>query len=305
MSVILDALTASWNQVLYAVSKFRFFDLIDIIIIAWLIYKAIGFLRETRAGQLVKGLGILLLVYVLANWFELSVLQWVLSFVMDSAIIALAIIFQPELRRILEKVGRTKIAHNQMLDDETAVINDCIDNVCKAARTMQENKIGALIVFERSTQLGEIINTGTVVDAQASVSMVNNVFFPKSPLHDGAMIIRNGRIHAAGCILPLTQSQSFSSALGTRHRAAIGMTENSDAVVLVVSEETGNISIVHNGQIVRNYNSVTAAVELKMKLIDSNLDSKDNKIIATIKKVFPFLDSKKSQNGKEVKQDNE
>lgn len=305
MSVILDALTASWNQVLYAVSKFRFFDLIDIIIIAWLIYKAIGFLRETRAGQLVKGLGILLLVYVLANWFELSVLQWVLSFVMDSAIIALAIIFQPELRRILEKVGRTKIAHNQMLDDETAVINDCIDNVCKAARTMQENKIGALIVFERSTQLGEIINTGTVVDAQASVSMVNNVFFPKSPLHDGAMIIRNGRIHAAGCILPLTQSQSFSSALGTRHRAAIGMTENSDAVVLVVSEETGNISIVHNGQIVRNYNSVTAAAELKMKLIDSNLESKDNKIIATIKKVFPFLDSKKSQNGKEVKQDNE
>lgn len=303
MSVVLDALYAFWNQILYAIQNFRIFDLLDIIIIAWLIYKAIAFLRETRAGQLVKGIAILLFVYAFANLFELSVLQWVLSTVVDSAIIAVAIIFQPELRRILERVGQTKISYNQSLDEETEKVYNCIDSVCKAARTMQENKIGALIVFERNTQLGEIINTGTVIDAATSVSMVNNVFFPKSPLHDGAMIIRNGRIHAAGCILPLTQSQSFSSALGTRHRAAIGMTENSDAVVLVVSEETGNISIVCNGEIIRNYNSVTAAADLRTKLIDSELEKKDNKVISIFKKLFPFLDKNKKKD--EVKQENE
>lgn len=303
MSVVFDALYAFWNQILYAIQNFRIFDLLDIIIIAWLIYKAIGFLRETRAGQLVKGIAILLFVYAFANLFELSVLQWVLSTVVDSAIIALAIIFQPELRRILERVGQTKISYNQSMDEETETVYNCIDSVCKAARTMQENKIGALIVFERNTQLGEIINTGTVIDAETSVSMVNNVFFPKSPLHDGAMIIRNGRIHAAGCILPLTQSQAFSSALGTRHRAAIGMTENSDAVVLVVSEETGNISIVCNGEIIRNYNSVTAAADLRTKLIDSELEMKDNKIISIFKRLFPFLDKNKKKD--EVKQENE
>lgn len=303
MGVVLDALYAFWNQILYAIQNFRIFDLLDIIIIAWLIYKAIGFLRETRAGQLVKGIAILLFVYVFANLFELSVLQWLLSTVVDSAIIAVAIIFQPELRRILERVGQTKISYNQSMDEETEKVYNCIDSVCKAARTMQENKIGALIVFERSTQLGEIINTGTVIDAETSVSMVNNVFFPKSPLHDGAMIIRNGRIHAAGCILPLTQSQAFSSALGTRHRAAIGMTENSDAVVLVVSEETGNISIVCNGEIIRNYNSVTAAADLRTKLIDSELERKDNKVISVFKKLFPFLDKNKKKD--EVKQENE
>ena len=262
-------------------------------------------MRETRAGQLVKGLAILLFVYIFANWFELSVLQWLLSVVVDSAIIALAIIFQPELRRILERVGQAKLSYNQMMDDETQRIYNCIDDVCKAARTMQENKVGALIVFERSTQLGEIINTGTVIDAETSVSMINNIFFPKSPLHDGAMIIRNGRIQAAGCILPLTQSQSFSSALGTRHRAAIGMTENSDSVVLVVSEETGNISIVCNGQIIRNYNSVTAAADLRNKLIDSDLEEKDDKIIATIKKVLPFLDKKENETKGTVNKENE
>ena len=303
MGVVLDALYAFWNQILYAIQNFRIFDLLDIIIIAWLIYKAIGFLRETRAGQLVKGIAILLFVYAFADLFELSVLQWVLSTVVDSAIIAVAIIFQPELRRILERVGQTKISYNQSMDEETEKVYNCIDSVCKAARTMQENKIGALIVFERNTQLGEIINTGTVIDAETSVSMVNNVFFPKSPLHDGAMVIRNGRIHAAGCILPLTQSQAFSSALGTRHRAAIGMTENSDAVVLVVSEETGNISIVCNGEIIRNYNSVTAAADLRTKLIDSELERKDNKVISVFKKLFPFLDKNKKKD--EVKQENE
>lgn len=267
MSSVFNAIYSGWNQIVYAVSHFRLFDILDILVIAFIIYKAIGFLRESRAGQLVKGLLILFAVYIIADWWELVTLRWILSKVVDAAIIAAAVIFQPELRRILEKVGRTKIGRAQFLDGSVSSLEKSIDDACKAAGTMQEKKIGALIVFERTTQLGEIINTGTVVDAASSASMINNIFFPKSPLHDGAMIIREGRIYAAGCILPLTQREDLSLQLGTRHRAAIGITENSDAVVLVVSEETGIISIVSNGQITRNYSAVSAAAELQRLML--------------------------------------
>lgn len=302
MSTVLGAIYTFWNQIVYAMSNFRFFDLIDIIVIAWVIYKAIGFLRETRAGQLVKGIIILVAVYAISIWFELAVLKWLLSAVVDAAIIAFAVIFQPELRRILERVGQTNLTKSRMLSDDSEPIQKSIDKVCKAAGTMQENKVGALIVFERKTQLGEIINTGTVIDAEPSASIISNIFFPKSPLHDGAMIIRDGRIYAAGCILPLTQSQVFSSQLGTRHRAAIGMTENSDAVVLVVSEETGNISIVHDGHITRNYTGVSARAELQRLLIDSENEEKDNNIISALRHILPFKGSK--EDGKEDKNEN-
>ena len=269
----MNSVYAFWNQIIYAISNIRIFDLLDILIIALIVYKAIEFLRDTRAGQLVKGIVILLLAYVIAKWWELAVLRWLLSIVVDSAIIALAVIFQPELRRILEKVGHTRFSAGQLPDNERQ-LSSCIDEVCKAAGNMQEKKIGALIVFERATQLGEIINTGTLIDAEPSVSMVNNIFFPKSPLHDGALIVREGKLYAAGCILPLTQGQHFSTQLGTRHRAAIGMTENSDAVVLVVSEETGIISIAYNGEIKRNFNAVSANAELRRQLITSDEERK-------------------------------
>lgn len=288
MGGFLSTVYTLWNQIVYAVSNVRPFDILDILIVAWIIYKAIEFLRETRAGQLVKGIVILIITYAVAKWFELAVLSWLLSAIVDSALIVLAVIFQPELRRILERVGQTKLARSQLLYDDYSGIADCIDKISKAAGMMQENKIGALIVFERKTQLGEIINTGTVIDASPSVSMVNNIFFPKSPLHDGALIVRDGRLYAAGCILPLTQSQFFSSQLGTRHRAAIGMTENSDAVVLVVSEETGNISIVYNGQITRDYNGASACAELKRRLIDTDVDEHDNILLTAFRKINPF-----------------
>lgn len=297
MTAIVNAIYAMWNQIMYAVSNIRVFDIIDILLIAYIIYKAIGFLRESRAGQLVKGLLILFVMYLLSDWWELASLQWMLSKIMDSAIIAAAVIFQPELRRILERVGRTNFSKGQFIDDEDAVLSKCINSVSKAAGTMQDKKIGALIVFERKTQLGEIINTGTVIDAETSVSMVNNVFFPKAPLHDGAAIIREGRIYAAGCILPLTQREDLSLQLGTRHRAAIGMTENSDAVVLVVSEETGTISIVVNGQITRNYSAVSAEAELKRLLISNQVTEKSRSIKTVLKK---FLKNKKTE-GKDEK----
>lgn len=293
MSALLNGVSALWNQIVYAVSNMRVFDAIDIIIIALIIYKAIEFLRESRAGQLVKGIVLLIILYILAKSCELAVLGWVLSSIVDSAIIAIAIIFQPEIRRILERMGQTSITSSRLFDSKEQYISDSIDSITKAAGQMQDAKIGALIVFERKTQLGEIINTGTVIDAEASVSMVNNIFFPKSPLHDGALIVRNGRLYAAGCILPLTSNQNISSRLGTRHRAAIGMSENSDAVVLVVSEETGNISVVCDGQIKRGFNSVSAGVELRKYLFDDISAKDENKFLSFIKRINPFSSSKK------------
>lgn len=294
MTAILDTIYTVWNQFAYTISNVRIFDVIDILIIAYIVYKAIEFLRETRAGQLFKGILLLLALYAFALIFELAVLRWLLSAVFGSAIVAVAIIFQPELRRLLERVGQTNLGNLQSLNSEKEIINSSVDKICKAAGQMQKTKTGVLVVFERKTQLGEIINTGTTIDAEVSESLISNIFFPKSPLHDGAVIIRNGRIYAASCILPLTQSTAFSSQLGTRHRAAIGMTENSDAVVLVVSEETGIISIAYNGEITRNLTAESAAEMLKSKLIDENAQENDS----FIKKLLGNFSFKKKKNSK-------
>lgn len=301
MSEILDTLYTVWNQFVYTISNVRVFDIIDILIIAYIVYKAIEFLRETRAGQLVKGIVFLLALYAFSIAFELAVLRWLLSAVFGSAIVAIAIIFQPELRRLLERVGQTRIGNLQSGGDESEEILNSVDKICKAAGQMQKTKTGALIVFERKTQLGEIINTGTVVDAAVSESLVNNIFYPKSPLHDGAVIVRDGRICAASCILPLTQSTVFSSQLGTRHRAAIGMTENSDAIVLIVSEETGTISIAFNGQITRNYTVESAFNEIKDKLVNDKEQESDSLLKRVFKKFFQGKDKKEVK--KEIKEE--
>lgn len=293
MSAVFDTIYTLWNQFIYTVSNVRIFDIIDIAIIAFVIYKSIEFLRETRAGQLVKGIAFLLILYAFATAFDLAVLRWLLSAVFGSAIVVVVIIFQPELRRLLERVGQTKLGYSTSENDEREIVLEAVDQICKAAGEMQKSKTGALIVFERKTQLGEIINTGTLVDAKVSNAMINNIFYPKSPLHDGAVIIRDGRICAAACILPLTSNTNISSKLGTRHRAAIGMTENSDAVVLVVSEETGTISIAYNGNITRDYSVATAYAEIKSKLIDLYEEKSDGFIKAFVKNFFKKDKSKK------------
>ena len=295
MVAVINTVYTVWNQFIYTLSNVRVFDIIDILIIAFIIYKAVAFLRETRAGQLVKGIVLLLALYAFAIVFKLAVLRWLLSAVFGSAIVAVAIIFQPELRRLLERVGQTRISNIQTNGDKNEDIINSIDIICKSAGQFQKNKTGALIVFERKTQLGEIINTGTLIDAQVSESLVGNIFYPKSPLHDGAVIIRDGRIYAASCILPLTQSTAFSSQLGTRHRAAIGMTENSDAIVLIVSEETGTISIAFNGQISRNYTAESAFDFIKEKLVYENDQDGDT----IFKRVVKFF-SKKANDEKSV-----
>lgn len=266
---IFDSIYALWNQLLFAIVNISVFDIIDIAIIAFIIFKVLEFLRETRAGQLVRGIALLLVAYILSAVFQLVSLQWLLSKVLDYAIIIIAIVFQPELRKLLEKVGRSNISFfsKQSIDDDSDRIRSCIDAVCKAATVMSDKRIGALIVFERETMLGEIANTGTTLNSEVSYELISNIFFPKSPLHDGALVIKNGYVSAAGCILPLTANNNLNSQLGTRHRAAIGMSENSDAIVVVVSEETGCISIANNGLIKRDFNAVTLKEELYLKLL--------------------------------------
>lgn len=298
MSSIFSAIYAFFNQIIHAVTSMHFSDIIDILLIAYILYKAIGFMRDSRAGQLAKGLLILFALYLVSYWWNLITVKWILSRFVDYIIIAIAIIFQPELRRMLERVGHTKLSLTQgNLDEEP--LENCIDKVCRAAGNMQENKIGGLVVFERTTQLGEIIDTGTIINSTPSVQMVNNIFFPKSPLHDGALIIRDGRLYAAGCILPLTQREDISSQLGTRHRAAIGMTENSDAVVLVVSEETGIISIIVNGQITRNFNAISARAELNRLLLGGDKPEKEG----TLKSLVNKLKFTKKTEGKDAEKD--
>lgn len=266
----MDGINAFWNELLYALSNMRFFDVIDILAITFIVYQAIKFFRESRAGQLVKGIVVLLAVFILADWFDLVTLKWLLTRVADSLIVIAAIIFQPELRRLLEKVGHSnlsQIGKNQLLDSDRERTLSAVNNICKAVSNMQEKRIGALIVFEGKTNLSEIADTGTQVDAAVSTELVQNIFFPKSPLHDGAAVIRDNRIISAGCILPLTSNTDLNSQLGTRHRAAIGMSENSDAMVVVVSEETGIISAARNGRIKRDYNAISLREELSEFLL--------------------------------------
>lgn len=304
MSAFLNFLYTLWNQMVHAISNIRFLDILDILMIAFIVYKAIQFLKDSRAGQLVKGLGILALLYLFSARFELLSVHWVLSKVMNWGIVALAVIFQPELRRALERVGRSKVGmfgHSLVSDREK--ISRCIEQICTAAETMQQQKIGALIVFERQTQLGDIVNTGTVVNATASVQLVGNIFFPKSPLHDGAMIIRDGMIYAAGCILPLTANPNLSTQLGTRHRAAIGISEVSDAVVVVVSEENGMISLVQNGTIERNFNRMRLRSELYRLLVDEEGQDGHQPFYNKYLSVLSVFGGKEKADGKDRKED--
>ena len=293
MTNIYNAIYTLWNQIVYALSNIRVFDVLDILIFAYIIYKLMSFAKETRAGQLLKGILIIVVVYLFSNWFNLPIMRTILSIVINSIFVLLIIVFQPELRRMLEKVGSSSIRPGQIFNNDLNDKSECIEKICKAAGVMQDSKTGALIVFERKTLLGDIVNTGTVIDAAPSVSMVNNIFYPKSPLHDGAVIVRDDRLYAAGCILPLTERQDVISSMGTRHRAAIGMSENSDAVVLVVSEETGNISIAVNGNITSNYNTASAIIELKNLLIEDDKKDNDKTFFTVIKNFFKSNKDKK------------
>lgn len=225
-------------------------DVFDILIVAFLFYKLLGFIRETRAEQLAKGLLILVVVALAARWLHLYTLQWILSNLVNVGLIAVVIIFQPELRRLLENLGRNKLISNfSGIDLEEA--EEITVEIREALLSMSKSRTGALLVFERETTLTDIIETGTLIEAGISREMIGNIFYEGAPLHDGALIVRGDKLWAAGCVLPLTEDKKLSKELGTRHRAGIGITENSDALVFIVSEETGIISKAEDGKLER------------------------------------------------------
>jgi len=225
-------------------------DVLDILIVAFLFYKLLGFIRETRAEQLAKGLLVLVVVALAARWLHLYTLQWILSNLVNVGLIAVVIIFQPELRRLLENLGRNKLISNFAgIDLEEA--EEITVEIREALLSMSKSRTGALIVFERETSLTDIVETGTLIQAGISREMIGNIFYEGAPLHDGALIVRGDKLWAAGCVLPLTEDKKLSKELGTRHRAGIGITENSDALVFIVSEETGIISKAEDGKLER------------------------------------------------------
>ncbi len=237
-------------------------DTLDILLVTYLIYLAIKFLRQTRAAPLIKGLLFVFGVTLLANLLKMNVTSFIISSLLEFGILALIIIFQPELRALLERVGRGNVTKISTIftpesEQKAAAMREQAQMIVDAMIDMSRTKTGALVVIEGSTRLGDIIKSGTVIDAAISTELIMNVFYPKSPLHDGALILRGERMVAAGCVLPLTQNVSLSRELGTRHRAAIGMSEAADCLVLVVSEETGKISTAQNGVLIRNLDSIS------------------------------------------------
>lgn len=228
-------------------------DVIDIAIVAYIFYKIFMFIKDTRAEQVFKGIILLLLVTSLSEAFKLHTLNWILLRALDLGFIAALIIFQPELRAGLEYIGRTNfnffLKGNNISDEN---LNYTIEEIVEALYSLSRQKIGALIIMERQTKIGEIINTGTGIDGEISRQLLINIFIPNTPLHDGAVVIRESKVKAAACFLPLTESKDLSKDLGTRHRAAIGVSEISDCISLIVSEETGDVSIAKSGKLYRN-----------------------------------------------------
>lgn len=285
---VLEVVTNICYQFLGLLSSFTLSSAVDVLLVSFIIYQFIKLIRETRAEQLVKGILILLIVWSAANLFNLQMMKTILSYVFNFSVIALMIVFQPEVRRALEQIGRSGLRKGfglvQKEEDMEKEKRRCIQAVSEAADNFQRSKTGALIVFERETKLGDIIDTGTVVNAIPSVPLIGNIFWNKAPLHDGAMVIRESMVYAAGCILPLTKSDTVSIDLGTRHRAGIGMSENSDAVILIVSEETGQISLAVNGRLTRNYSKETLQEALEGYLLTEEKAERQIPSLRRIKK---------------------
>lgn len=271
----MDRLSGFWNDLKNVIASMTPIDGLDILMLSIIIYALMKWVKETRAEQLVKGIAVLGAAYGIAAILEMKAITFLLSRTFDIGLLALLIMFQPELRRALEKVGHTKVGQlgvfqlgSEMSDETVAKWNTAIEAICDACDDLSATTTGALIVIERQTKLGEQIDTGTILNALPSKEIFGNIFYPKTPLHDGAVIMRDGIILAAACFLPKPQKEELiNKQLGSRHRAAIGMSENSDAVVVVVSEETGCISVAENGSLTRNLTRDSLKKLLRTKLL--------------------------------------
>lgn len=264
-----------FNSILSIIKTIQLRDIVDILAIALLIFGLFKLIQETRAVQLLKGVIMLLVVYFLSSLFGLVMLSSLLRTFFEAAVVVIAIIFQPEIRKALEQMGRNntykkyiKIFTKHHKGDEwKKAVEKSIVDAADTAVLFSLSKTGALLVFERETMLSDIAATGTIIDAETSVALFGNIFFNKAPLHDGASIIRDGKLFAAGCILPLTSNRNVDINLGTRHRAGLGISEQSDAVVLIVSEETGVISLAVNGILLREFTREELIKKLEQFLI--------------------------------------
>ncbi len=259
-------------------STFQFKDAIDILAVSMILYYLFKLFRQSRAGQLVKGVVVLLIVYAISALLSLTMVNYILKALFEFSVIIIVVVFQPELRQALERLGRNKTLKNFVSsgsqEPETAVFK-AINDVADTCVMFSRSKTGALIAFERDSVLTEIAITGTELNSDTSVELLGNIFFNKAPLHDGACLIRNGKILAAGCILPLTKSLDVNADLGTRHRAAIGLSEESDAVVVVVSEETGVISIAVGGRLIRDLDRTTLHEKLSDLILPGESEKSD------------------------------
>jgi diadenylate cyclase len=282
------------------ISGIRIIDIIDICIVAFLLYYVYSFIRDRRAGKLATGVALLMVFMFISEITNMYTMSFIMENLFQVGIIALIIVFQPELRSALEKMGAEPLK-TLKLGDRAGQIGDThnlIEALTGAACDMSLEKTGALIVIERSTKLGDIIRTGTVVDAKADPFLIKNLFFNKAPLHDGAMIIRDNRIHAAGCFLPLSNNPEIIKDLGTRHRAGIGMSENSDAVIIIVSEETGNISTALDGVLVSNYSYQSLKRFLEKTLVrEENVNTGKKPIISKFLKTKDKKDIPENESG--------
>lgn len=250
--------------------------IVDISIVSYLIYRAIFLMKETRAWQLIKGILVIAIAYYLSSLLRLRTLEFILKYLIQISAIALVVLFQPELRRGLEQIGRSKFKNLFNLDEEgtTIQVTAMIEEIVKTVTEMSRTSTGVLIVIERDTKIGEIINTGIHLDSNVSCELLINIFTPNTPLHDGAVIIRDNKIKAAACFLPLTDNPNLSKELGTRHRAALGITEVSDSIAIVVSEETGKISFALNGGLTRNLTPDTLRKALNKNLLEKESQNK-------------------------------
>lgn len=272
---------------------FQFKDAVDILVISLILYYFFKLLRQSRSGQLVKGLVVLLITYGLASIFHLTMVSYILKSLFEFTVIIIVVVFQPELRQTLERLGRNRTLKSFVPgnnDVPLTEIEKAITDVCDVTTSFSHTRTGALIVFERETMLNEVAATGTMLNCDTSVQLLGNIFFNKAPLHDGACIIRNGKILSAGCILPLTKSLDISASLGTRHRAAIGLSEDSDAVVVVVSEETGTVSIAVGGQLIRDLDRSSLFDKLSALILPGEKEKKSDLLSA----IFKYRKEKKN-----------
>lgn len=290
MNGLFENMSVLWERLVALFSSYNIItDTLDIALVAFLIFSAIKMLKETRGIQIVKGLVLVGVVYFVINLLNMQASTYLFKTILGDFILVLIILFSPEIRHALETMGRSRLGFLNFFGAQQGDAlyerkKRAILEICKACNDMSSKKIGALIVFERETMLGDVIKTGTTVDSKVSKELIGSLFFPNSPLHDGGVIIRDGRVHAAGCILPLTSNENISTELGTRHRASLGITENSDAVVVIVSEETGKISIACEGSLERGV-SDGVLIERLMGYLLPNKDENSKKSFISLLKI--------------------